>query len=38
MFGLAYVFLEFIPSIFYRESFLQFSPSKVLEKMEEVLD
>ena len=34
----AYFFLEWIPSIFYRESFLKFSPSKVLEVMEEVLE
>ncbi len=32
-----YVFLELIPSIFYRESFLKFHPSKVLEVMEEIL-
>ena len=32
-----YVFLELIPSIFYRESFLKFHPSKVLEAMEEIL-
>ena len=34
---IAYVFLELIPSLLYRESFLKFSPSKVLEVMEEVL-
>ncbi len=34
---IAYVFLEWIPSLLYRESFLKFSPSKVLEVMEEVL-
>lgn len=34
----AYIFLELIPSIFYRESFLKFSPSKVLKAMEELLD
>jgi len=34
----AYIFLEIIPSIFYRESFLKFSPSKVLKAMEELLD
>jgi hypothetical protein len=37
MLMVAYLFLELIPSIFYRESFLKFSPSKVLEVMEEVL-
>jgi len=35
---LAYIFLEFIPSILYKESFLKFSPSKVLYLMEEILD
>lgn len=35
---IAYVFLEWIPSIFYRESFLKFPPSKVLKAMEEILD
>ncbi len=34
---IAYVFLELIPSLLYRESFLKFSPSKVLEVMEKVL-
>ncbi len=34
---IAYVFLEWIPSLLYRESFLKFSPSKVLEVMKEVL-
>ena len=34
----AYIFLEIIPSIFYRESFLKFSPSKVLKAMEKLLD
>jgi len=33
----AYIFLEFLPSIFYRESFLNFSPPKVLEVMKEIL-
>ena len=33
----AYVFLELIPSIFYRESFLKFHPSKILKEMEEIL-
>ena len=37
MLMVAYFFLEWIPSIFYRESFLKFSPSKVLEVMEDVL-
>ena len=37
MLFIAYVFLEWIPSLLYRESFLKFSPSKVLEVMEEVL-
>jgi len=34
---LAYFFLEWIPSLLYRESFLKFSPARVLEMMEEVL-
>jgi hypothetical protein len=34
---IAYVFLELIPSIFYRERFLKFSPSKVLKAMEKLL-
>ena len=38
MLMVAYFFLEVIPSIFYRESFLKFKPSKVLEVMKEVLD
>ncbi len=33
----AYFFLELVPSIFYRESFLKFQPSKVLEVMEDIL-
>jgi len=33
----AYIFLELVPSIFYRESFLKFHPSKVLKVMEEIL-
>ena len=37
MLMVAYFFLELVPSIFYRESFLKFEPSKVLEVMEEVL-
>ena len=35
---IAYIFLELIPSIFYRESFLKFHPSKILEVMEEILE
>jgi len=38
MLMVAYVFLEVIPSFFYRESFLKFSPSKILKAMEELLD
>ena len=34
----AYIFLELIPSFFYRESFLKFSPSKILKVMEALLD
>ncbi len=34
----AYIFLELIPSIFYRESFLKFSPPKILKVMERLLD
>lgn len=34
---LAYLFLEWIPSLFYRESFLKFEPKKVMEVMEEFL-
>ena len=37
MLMIAYFFLEFIPSFLYRESFLKFSPSKVLEVMEDIL-
>ena len=37
MLWVAYFFLEFIPSILYREDFLRFIPSRVLEEMEEVL-
>jgi len=37
MLVVAYIFLELIPSIFYRESFLKFHPSKVLKVMEEIL-
>ncbi len=37
MLVVAYVFLELIPSIFYRESFLKFHPSKILKEMEEIL-
>ncbi len=35
---IAYLFLELIPSIFYRESFLKFHPSKILKVMEEILE
>ena len=38
MLFIAYIFLEIIPSIFYRESFLKFTPSKVLRAMEKLLD
>ncbi len=37
MLFIAYIFLEVIPSFFYRESFLKFTPSKVLEVMKEIL-
>ena len=37
MLVVAYIFLELIPSIFYRESFLKFHPSKILKVMEEIL-
>ncbi len=37
MLWVAYVFLEFIPSILYREDFLRFIPSRVLKEMEEIL-
>ncbi len=37
MLFVAYVFLELIPSVFYRESFLKFKPSKVLEVMKKLL-
>ena len=37
MLVIAYIFLELIPSIFYRESFLKFHPSKILKVMEEIL-
>jgi hypothetical protein len=37
MLFLTYLFLEFIPSIVYRESFLKFRPSRALEAMKEVL-
>ena len=33
----AYFFLELVPSLLYRESFLKFKPSKVLEVMEDIL-
>ena len=38
MMGMLYILLEFIPSIFFREKFLKFSPSKVLKEMEEILE
>ena len=38
MFWVAYLFLELIPSILYREDFLHFVPSRVLEEMEDILD
>lgn len=38
MLMIAYFFLELIPSFLYRESFLKFSPSKVLEVMEDILE
>ena len=34
---IAYIFLELIPSILCRESFLKFHPSKILKVMEEIL-
>jgi len=37
MMGMLYILLEFIPSIFFREKFLKFSPSRVLKEMEEIL-
>ena len=37
MLFIAYLFLELIPSVLYRESFLKFKPSKVLEKMKDFL-
>ncbi len=37
MLMIAYIFLEWIPSILYRESFLKFHPSKILKEMEEIL-
>ncbi|SFV66272.1 hypothetical protein MNB_SV-10-792 [hydrothermal vent metagenome] len=37
MLWIAYFFLEFIPSIVYREDFLKFIPSKAFEDMKEVL-
>ena len=35
---IAYIFLEVIPGFFYRESFLKFSPPKILKTMEALLD
>ena len=37
MLWVAYFFLEFIPSIVYREDFLKFVPSRVLKEMKEIL-
>jgi len=37
MLWVAYVFLEFIPSIIYREDFLKFRPSQVVEEMRMLL-
>ena len=37
MLWVAYFFLEFIPSIVYREDFLKFKPSKVIKEMEAFL-
>jgi len=37
MLWVASVFLEWIPSVLYRESFLKFSPPKVLEEMRKIL-
>jgi len=38
MLFIAYIFLEIIPSFFYRESFLKFSPPKLLKMMKMLLD
>jgi len=38
MLFIAYIFLEVIPSFFYRESFLKFSPPKLLKMMKMLLD
>ena len=37
MLFVTYLFLELIPSFLYRESFLKFKPSKVLEVMKDIL-
>jgi len=37
MLWVASVFLEWIPSVIYKESFLKFSPSRVLDEMKEIL-
>jgi hypothetical protein len=37
MMGMLYILLEFVPSLFYREKLLKFSPSRVLKEMEEIL-
>ena len=38
MLMIAYFFLELIPSFLYRESFLRFEPSKVLQVMKDILE
>jgi len=38
MLWVAYLFLEFIPSILFREDFLKFTPSKILKEMKEILE
>ncbi len=38
MLWVAYFFLEFIPSIVYREDFLKFVPSNILEEMKHTLE
>jgi len=37
MLWIAYIFLEFIPSILYREDFLKFIPSRIPGEMKEIL-
>ena len=36
--GMLYILLEFIPYLFFKESLLKFTPSKVLKEMEELLN